>query len=372
MPGPRPVVHLERKRELVEEKLVRAIQQVGPKNIALLSRLTGAHPETIRYKVKRQFKKLGLRIHASVDYRRLGLVPYWADLRFSRSYGGSARDVFLAMNKTAYLVYYGKLLPQGNFACLFVLPAGKEREHRRLLDYLKKTGVLESYDLNEIVASRATTMNPHFFNFRSGGWEVDWNAVRSSRGSELPKARNVEAARLDSNDLLLIKELQMDAFQHLVSIAKKVRVHSKTLEYHYRAHVQKEKMVAGYLVRWMHDVETSVAHAVQLTRMTFTDLGDELGAVQRAISKVPFLWAEEVLKDGKYVATLCIPVRETTTTLDYLNSQVPDLYYSVGMALVKRSEASWFTIPYNLFKDGWVYDSARAMSSLRSIKRKEN
>lgn len=370
MAAQRPVTRSER-RESIEERLVRSIQDVGPRNIALLSRQTRAHPETIRYKVKRQFKKLGLRIHAEVDYRKLGLVPFWANLRFSPKFGGSARDVFRAMNRTAYLMYYGKLLPQGNFACLFAIPEGKKSQQEELLAYMKRAKILESFTLNEVVANRHDLMNARFFDFRSGRWDVDWNQVRQSPGSEMKIGSPVLPERVDLNDLLLVKEMQIDALQHLVSIAKKVKVHSKTLEYHYRAHVQEEKLVSSYLVRWMHDIERSVAHSVLLTRVTFNDLGSGLRRVQRVVSRIPFLWAEDILNDGTYIATICIPVREATTTLEYLNSEVPDLSGRVQLSYVKRSEAWLFTIPYEMFKDGWTYDLKKAKSAVGTLQRQK-
>ncbi len=370
MTNARTVERLERRKEPVEEKLVRAIQQVGPKNIALLSRLTGAHPETVRYKVKRQFKKLGIRIHAEVDYRKLGLVPIWADLRFSPKFGGSLRDVFLALNKSAYLVYYAKLLPEGSFTCMFAIPEGKQSQHEELLSHMKRAGILEGFTLNEAVGNRINRMDPRFFDFRSGSWEVDWNEVRKGPGSEVKVGGGRSPARVDLFDLLLVKEMQIDSLQHLISVAKKVKVHAKTLEYHYRAHVQKEKLISSYYLRWAHDIESSIAHTVLVTKLTFRDLGRDYQRVQRVVSKIPFLWAEYVFKDGTYVAFLTIPIREALTTLDYLNSEVPDLYGRVQMSYAKRNEAFLFTIPYEMFNDGWNYDLKKAKSAVGNLHRK--
>jgi len=369
--GQRSVVRPLGKNEPIEEKLVRSIQEVGPRNIAELSRMTGAHPETIRYKVKRQFKKLGIRIHAEPDYRKLGLVPIWADVTFSPRFGGSTGAIFRALSKCACLVYYGKLLPQGRFACMFAIPEGKKSQLEDLLAYMKRSGVFSSSTMNECAVSRINRMDPRFFDFHSGVWRIDWNEVERSSGSEVKIRGPVPPARVDLYDLLLIKELQIDSLQHLVSIAKKLKVHAKTLEYHYRAHLQRGKLVSSYYLRWMRDIESSVAHSVLITRLTFMDLGASFKRVQRVVSKIPFLWAEYVFKDGTYVVFLDVPVRETMTTLDYLNSELPDLFDKVEMSYVKRKEASLFTLPYEMFKDGWTYDLKKAKSSLAAIQRKK-
>jgi DNA-binding Lrp family transcriptional regulator len=364
----RTVQRFERESDDVEAKIVEAIQKVGPKNVSKLSRLIGAHPETIRYKLNKRFKKLGFHIHAEADYRRLGLVPHWGELRLSQKLTGSPRSLFLAMNEHAYLVYYGKLLPQGSFACLFAIPQGREKEHEAFLAYLQNNEMIQSYTLNEITGSRHPVMNPRFFNFESNRWDVDWNQVKLRQVSELRTEENVRPAEVDYCDLLLVKELQMDALQHIVSIARRVRVDEKTLDYHYRVHLGKKKFISGYLVRWQHDIERSVSHSALMARLTFRNLGNSLVSVQRAVDKIPFLWAEEVQADGTYIATVHIPVQEATSTFEYLNSQIPDLYGRVELSFVKKSEASAFTIPYQMFDNGWKYDLEKMKRLFRSLK----
>ena len=364
----RIVQHFGRQSGDVEAKIIEAIQRSGPKNVSKLSRLIGAHPETVRYKLNRRFKKLGFHIHAEVDYRKLGLVPYWAELQLSPKLAKSPRSLFLAMNEHAYLVYYGKVLPQGSFVCLFVIPDGKEKEHKAFLTYLQSNEMIQNHTLTEVTGSRRPTMNPRFFNFQSNKWDVDWNQVKQIQTPDMKIGGKVQPADIDYQDLLLVKELQIDALQHIVSIAKKVSIQQKTLEYHYRVHLQKQKLLSGYLVRWQHDIERSVSHSALLARLTFRDLGNSFASVQKVVTRIPFLWEEDFQVDGTYVATVNIPVQEATSTLDYLNSQIPDLYGKVELSFVKRSEASVFTIPYQMFDKGWKYDFEKMKRPFRSFK----
>ncbi len=364
----RVVQRVEKEPRDVEARIVEAIQRLGPRNVSELSRVTGVHQETIRYKINKRFKKLGFHIHAEADYRKLGLVPHWAVLQLSPKLRGTPRSLFLAMNESAYLVYYGKLLPQGSFACLFVIPEGREKEHEAFLEYLQQTGIVQGYSLAEITALSHPAMKPTFFNFQSNRWDVDWNAVKSGQGTDLLTQKNPRPVRFDYHDLLLVKELQANALQHTVSIARKLRVNQKTLEYHYRTHVQKMKLVAGYIVRWQHDIETSVSHSALMARLTFKDLGSSVATIQSVVSKIPFLWGEALMADGTYIATVHIPVQEATSTFDYLNSQAPDLYDRVELSFVKRQEASAFTIPYQMYDKGWKYDLEKMKRPFRSLK----
>jgi hypothetical protein len=130
----------------------------------------------------------------------------------------------------------------------------------------------------------------------------------------------------------------------------------------------RKKLISGFLVRWQHDIESSVSHATLMARLTFRNLGNSFASVQKAVSKIPFLWAEDYQADGTYIATVHIPVQETTSTFDYLNSQTPDLYGKIELSFVKRSEASMFTIPYYMFDKGWKYDLEKMKRSFRSLK----
>jgi len=347
----------------LEAKIIKAIQKVGPKNVSLLSRLTGAHAETIRYKVKKQFGRLGFKIHADVDYAKLGLSLHWGTFQFSPKYLASAKSIFKTLNEVGYLTYYGKVVPHGHYVALFALPTDATQEYRAVLDELKKVGVLTDFSFDEVLVGRHNMMNPKYFNFQSGKWEVDWSKVKLEDARPLERDERRAAAEVDYFDLLLIKELQIDALQHIVGIARKLKVHQKTLEYHYRTHVQKQRLIPTYVVRWMRNIEKTLAHSVMVTRLTFKSLTTkDYLRVQAAVSKIPFLWAEELLHDGTYVATLCIPVQETLSTFDYLNSQVPDLNEKVQLGFIDQGDAWLYTIPYQMFQKKWKFDSRQLRS----------
>ncbi len=347
----------------LEAKIIKAIQKVGPKNVSLLSRLTGAHAETIRYKVKKQFGRLGFKIHADVDYAKLGLSLHWGSFQFSPKYLDGAKNIFKTLNEVGYLTYYGKVVPQGNYVALFALPTGVTEEYRTFLNEMKDVGILTSFSFDEVLASRHNLMNPKHFNFQSGKWEVDWSKVEAEHAIPLEKEARRNEPVADYFDLLLIKELQIDALQHIVGIARKLKVHQKTLEYHYRVHVQKQKLIPAYVVRWMRDIERSMSHSVVVMRVTFRGLSaSEFLKTQAAMSKIPFLWAEELLKDGTYVATLCVPVQENITTFNYLNGQIPNLDERVQVGFISPRDAWLFTIPYHMFEGKWIFDSKRLRS----------
>ena len=339
------------------QRVVEAIMRVGPRNAALISRLTGVPTETVRYKIKRQLKELGFRIHAEVDYEKLGLTLHWANLDFTAKYDDLAAKILTALHEIGYLIYYGRIIPQGHYVALFALPRSSGEKYHDFLKHLVDLGIIRWYSLEEVTFSRHLSMNPRHFNFDSGEWEVDWSKVDLEK-PPLEERVFQEEAPLDKTDLLLIEELQINALQHIVAIAKKVKIHPKTLRYHYHAHLEKHGLIARYVVRWMKDIEKTLSHSVMLTRLTIQGLnGTELLRTRAAVNKIPFLWAEELLKNGTYIATLCIPVEQAVSAFDYLHTKVLGSGRKIDIGYIKPWDACLFTVPSQMFKEGWAFDA---------------
>lgn len=358
---------LEGKPLDLEARIINAIGKAGPRNIAQISRMTGAHQETIRYKIKKRFGRLGFRFHAEVDHEKLGLTPHWATLEFTKPYQGMAPQILRGLNDVGYLTYFAHVVPQGGYNAIFALPRGTTDQYKGLLARLEERGILRRSTLDEVLADRHKVMNPRFFNFRSGRWEVEWDRVAKQEPLPLGAEPKPKVQDFDYYDLLVIKELQKDSLQHLTGIARKLKVHQKTLEYHYRTHVQKWKLVPSYTIRWTQDTTKKLVHSVATTVLTFHDLNNkEFAAAQAAVSKIPYLWSEHLLKGGKYIAVVHIPVADIVNTTTYLGHAVPNLSSRVEMSFVRPSEASLFTIPYNMYQKGsWKFDAHQIEKALR-------
>ncbi|HUI23861.1 MAG TPA: hypothetical protein VLY82_05660, partial [Nitrososphaerales archaeon] len=253
-----------------------------------------------------------------------------------------------------------------NYVALFALPEDTSDQYHEFLSGLVQKGILNTFTLDEVLVSRHKVMDPRFFNFRSGRWEIEWDKVAGLASTPLPLGKKPHAEDFDYYDLLVIKELQRDSLQHLTGIAKKLKVHQKTLEYHYRTHVQKWKLVPSYTIRWAQDTKKLV-HSVAATVITFRGLSRlEYAEVQAAISKISFLWSENLLQDGTYITVLHIPVTDMIKTTSYINNALPNLSSKVTMGFMEPANATSFTIPYSMYQDGrWKFDIRQMENSLR-------
>ena len=351
----------------LEARIITAIGKAGPRNVAQLSRMTGAHQETIRYKIKKRFSRLGFGFHAQVDFDKLGLNLDWATLDFPRTRKGTALQLLMKLNRMGYLTRFAKLVPQGNYVALFALPRGMTDAYSEFLAQLRDKGILRSFSLDRVLVSRHKAMNPHHFNFRSGQWAIDWGMLERQQPVPLPLGGGSRVEDFDYYDLLVIKELQNDSLQHLTGIAKKLKVHQKTLEYHYRTHVQKLKLVPSYGIRWTQDATKRPANSTITTLLVFHGLTkSEFDAVQGAVSKIPFLWMEDLLQSGDYIATLYTPVSEMLNVVSYVGAVAPDMASKVDMSFIKPDEASSFPIPYNMYQSGaWKFNPRRIESAIQ-------
>ena len=351
----------------LEARIITAIGTAGPRNVAQISRMTHAHQETIRYKIKKRFGRLGFKFHAEVDFDKLGLSLHWATLDFARAYYGMAPQILRSLNQVGYLTYFAKVVPQGAYVALFALPQNVADQYKEFLSELGDRRILKSFTLTKVLVSRHRPMDPRFFNFRSGRWEIEWDKVAKQGPTPLPLGNRPRTEDFDYYDLLVIKELQKDSLQHLTDVAKKLKVHQKTLEYHYRTHVQKWKLIPSYRIRWAQDITKKAVHSTTLMRISFHDLSrPEFAEVQAAVSKIPFLWAEDLLQDGTYIATMYVPSTDIIPVSTYINDAVPDLASRVDVGFIKHAEAASFTIPYNMYqKEGWKFDLRQMETALR-------
>lgn len=342
----------------LETRIIKAVTAVGPRNVALIARMTGAHQETIRYKIKRQFVNKGFRFQAEVDYGKLGLALHLVKFKLNQLYNESAPKFFKALSSHSYLIHFSKDLPSGDFTTFFAIPEGKGEEFRVFLEGLRQKKLIEDFSIFEILAERHKPFDPTFFNFQSGAWEVDWHKVGSMKSSPLTAAKRGRAEDIDMFDLMIIKELQSDALQHVVGMSRSLKTNPKTMEYHYRTHVVGKKLLPGYRIRWMKDSDNSRSHSMVFARYTFHGLTpEEFRAVQEKVSRVPFLWVENILPDGTYLATFCIPNPDFVEMNSYLNRELGTLGRKVEVGFIKAVEASNFVVPYGKFVNGeWQFD----------------
>jgi DNA-binding Lrp family transcriptional regulator len=359
---------LRYKREEPEARIIEAVQRVGPQNISLIAKLADLPVETVRYKLKREFKHLGFRIHSEVDHSKLGLSLHVAELRFEQEYRDVAGRLLASLHEIGYLLYYGNMLPEGHYFTVLALPERSTTAYPAFLEQLKRKKVLKDFSMHRVLHHNHRSINPTFFNFRSGKWELDWSKVRQEIPILVSTPTGGKTTRFDQLDLLLVKELQIDSLQHMVNIARKIGIHPKTLGYHYRSHLRDSGIITAFTVRWTKDIDSTLAHSVMVTKLSVQGYEkNNLTRIRLAVNRIPFVWAEYVLEKAGYVSFLCIPVEEALQAFDYLNRELSVLSERIELEFIRIADSCLFTIPYHMYQDEWTFDFDKLKSDFGRI-----
>ena len=345
-------------------QLVTLLSDLGP-DIPEISRRLGQFKESVRYRYKEKILNRGFAVQAAVDHEKLGLKRLMIIAEVPDPYRNYAQAIFAAMHELCYVVGFTKTLVGGEHVVNLSVPAEKITELREFFSSLKEKGMFSHLEVLEFDWSRNVPMKAEFYDFDTGRWDFDWQKVGSEdykAAVYAPSARNT----FDSVDLLIIKELQMDANKSLKEIADKLEINYKKLAWHHTTHVLARKLIPGYTVNWMgtrydYNLE-KVLHrkhryfAVDLFVRDVSEL--ELMTLRHSIDGLPFLWGEA--GGSNYFAEFAIPVDNVVEGLQYLGNVTREVKDRLSIYPIDQTEAARFTVPYKMFDStakNWVLDT---------------
>jgi len=346
--------------------IVEAIKSVGPRNCSLISRMTGIPIETVRYKIKRQLLRKGITFHATVDYEMLGLKRYWVTMEFSDDFRKFAPQILDSLSKFG-LTFYSRALPYSSYETMIAIPEGALGKCRETLDYMISRGILASYRVTPLSWVQHVSLRPEYYNFRRGKWDFRWNSlvpltIRPSPLRCLPDG----GWELDSLDLFVLKELQVNSITHLTSMAKKLGIGSKTLRYHYVNHVKGRNLLAGFAVKWSGLSRGSQGLVVLLVRVRGVGL-DSIPGLEEAFLRLPFTWMQSYSEEeSTFIAVLSLPSEQYVNTLSFLASSLPTYRDRIETLVLDTKYVMSYTVPYEMFDPdkGWHYDPKAAKAAL--------
>ncbi len=198
--------------------LIQAVDRIGVKNVAALSRMTGMPKETIRYTLKRRFPQLDLRVDTVFNVGELGLQRYSATVRFAPSALPHANSILDKLASVAFLTYRSGTLLEPLHVALFAVPVLVEDQFQSFMRDLVDQGVLSAVELKRMEWARNPELKCGYYDFDSGRWNIDWREVGTNLEAP-PSPAVVDQPRprpvIDQTDLLLIKELEAGSLRHL-------------------------------------------------------------------------------------------------------------------------------------------------------------
>ena len=341
-------------------RLIKAIEKVGPRNAALIARITGLPERTVRYWIKVKLPSLGFVFRPVVDESRLGLVKHLMRIRFRDDLGHAALSVLDVLGRRAYLTYYAGLMPHDEFIALVDLPVNMEDEYKSLLHELVNAGVLDSYELYPLDEVWKTSTDVRYFDFNRGTWALDMvvsdEEVEVGARTTVIKRTDCEEPSIDKIDLLIIKELQKDALQSFTQMAETLGVNEATLRYHYREHVLGRGMISGYVVKWHPWGSLIRGDAVGLVLLSEVD-EKMFARMLDVLAKIPFNRFEGIsIERALYILIMEIPTSWLVSTLKLIRDVRPP--HGAELAFIDGLRIRRFTVPYELYdgEAGWIFD----------------
>ena len=349
-------------------QLVKVLTEVGP-DVPEISRRLGQFKESVRYRYKEKILNRGFAVQGAVDHEKLGLKRLILIADMPEPYKVYAQAILSAMHELSYVVGFTKTLVGGEYVVNLSVPSEHVPRIRSFLEELKQKGLFSRLEILDFEWARLVPMKPEYYDFDTGRWDFDWQP-----GSDDYKSVGYvpsSPAKFDEIDLLLIKELQMDANKSIKEIADKLGVNYKKLAWHHIAHVIDRKLLSGYTVNWMgtrYDYTMDKAlhrkHRYFIADVFVRNISElESMTLRHSIDGLPFLWGEA--GGSNYFAELALPVDNVVEGLQYLGNATRPVMDRTTILPIDQTEALRFTIPYKMYDSSskkWLLDSQNLMA----------
>ena len=355
-------------------QLVQLLTELGP-DIPEISRRLGQFKESVRYRYKEKILNKGMAVQAVVDHERLGLrrVIFIAD--FAPQYKSYAQTILTAMSEVGYVINFAKTLPEGTYVVHASVPADFVDAYTEFIQKLQSIGLFTSVEVMKFGWARNIPMRAEFYDFGTGRWDYDWSPTNNTSiqaAAELPPERG----KFDYTDLLILKELQMDANKQITEIADKLNVNYKKLAWHYSTHVVGGGLVKGYRVNWTgtgydYKIDRSLQrkHKYVVISLIVRNVSkfENLSLIEKS-HRLPFLWGEA--SGENYYAEFAFPVDFVTEALQYLESAIEKTKDRTSYHILDWTSGLAFTISYKLYDQStkkWIFDSAQLIPRFETL-----
>ena len=356
-------------------QMVKLITEIGP-DIPEISRRLGQFKESVRYRYKTKLLEKGFAVQAIIDHEKLGLRRVIVVADFADEFIPHVRAIALAMNQLCYVVLYARTIPDGRFIIHASVPEDYVDSFASLVATLREKGILSGFEISTYQWFRNIPMRPEFYDFNTGRWDFDWSAtseMRREAAGYLPSRRE----KFDYADLLILKELHIDATRSMTEIASKLKINYKKLAWHYQTHVLGRRLAKGYRINWMgtrYDTKIEKAlhrrHRIVFLSVILKSLDQvERMVLMSELNKLPFLWAEAG-GGNDYFAQFAFPVDFMTEGLQFLQKILEPLRDRAKFYIEDASDELAFTFSYQLYDQEakkWLFDPAGVLAGFDTL-----
>jgi hypothetical protein len=357
-------------------KLARFVEADGARNWNQISRELSIPYVTLRDRML-SLKENGMTVLTIPDVEKIGLERVRGTFRLSREHLKDIKSLFGGLHQSAGLRSYARLLLNHVFECDFLIPKGTAYELSNLFAKLEALNYIEDANVSNLLWKDFLVLKTEFYDYSKKEWDVDFSNLSVDPSSfQVPQKSEVE--RFDYNDLLMIKEIEMNPWIKTVEIANKIGLQVGDATYHLNKHVlggtsSSRKLIKAFRLRWDGTREAWLKHSIILGFVKFKEISDdELKHAIGVLSASPFTWSHMRTEDGSYMAELVFPISQFPETMNYISSKLLQVGLVPEFYMKDWSCVSSFTIPYLLYnkeRSSWNFNADLALEyTLQMVK----
>jgi DNA-binding Lrp family transcriptional regulator len=334
-------------------KVARCVGEIGPR-INQVAESSGQFKESVRYRYRKFFLDKGISVQASPDYSKLGFTRLVIFAKLSPELESRADDIFLRMSEYCYLHSFTRTILSKEYVLHVALPRKLKEDCVSLFRKLRGVGLFSELKILEFEEMRNPPMKAEFYDFNNEMWMFDW--PEPGNLDPIPVSiRREEAEKYDRLDLLILKELEIDANRTIVQIAENVGANPRALQFHYLNHVKRRGLIRSYHLVWygsrfdfrLGRPITERERYVEITILLEGGSNAETSELLTLLNRLPFLWSEAF--GPNYWAELFIPPESYVRFLEYIRPFAERIGEKMKMFVMDQTRALRFTISYKLF-----------------------
>jgi hypothetical protein len=345
----------ERRQRLNSElaDVAKHIAEVGP-SINEVARRLQQHKESVRYRYHKFFLKKGITIQATPNYSRLGFTRLIVFAKLAPELESRANALFTSLSESCYLRSFTRTIIEHEYIIHVAVPKQLKQACSAEFKRFRDAGLFTECRIYEFEEFRNPPMKAEFYNFPDETWKFQWPEPGDEKPTFALKT-NERTEKYDRFDLLILKELEIDANRRLVQISERVGVPARMLRFHYLNHVEMRNLVRAYRVSWpgsRYDFErgktiTRKDHYVEATILLEGANKSENAELRVLLNRLPFLWSEAV--GPNYCAEVFVPNHLYIGFLEYLEDFAGRVGEKMKVLVMDQDRALRFTISYKLF-----------------------
>lgn len=360
-----------KKVDEADVRILEGLSSLGPRNLALIAKHLQMPTSTVRYRVRRMLDDRHLFLHLNPYHTYMGLKKALVFIEAVPGYEDVLLDYVRVNDFWLFLCrIYG---PYEGCGGIWTVPRGRDEKFKDFLKSLVDLGLAKSFEINWTTCHEGIPVKSRWFNNVENQWIFNWaewvEEVRSIEG-ELPwtliEPRDWPI-KVDYDDLLIIKELEIDGMRSLTDISKKLEIPFERVKYHFREHVSKRNLIEGY------NVEIYRFPFLVTEYLFFKFEFDSYKKFKKfalSLRDKPFPFhIGKVIGENALTTHIYLPKWEFRRFISALSTLIKEGLLKGYQYCIQDMYQTWReTIPYQNFKDGrWIYDVEKYQEMAKGI-----